>query len=354
MPERVGRQGVGRIGTVAGWTGRTGPWAGLLLVLVILVSGCSAGPPPLPDLDVPEDRFSTALAQAHLDALASLGPRWPGSRADELARDYLTRAFRRSGATVETLESGDRRHLVAGIEGESADLLLLVAPYPLLGPAEWVDDAGAVLLLELARLLGAAPPPYTVRLALAETRPRRSEGGRGEEDEPAEREEDEPAEGEAAWIPVERGAEARERVEAAGRDLAAAIGPSGLLGPGALRAVIAFEPRARAELRFARDLRSHPVFRDVFWETAGVLGYEQAFPPNAGWSSPGGLHAGLGALESDLVLALAAEGADAPELAAALRGAEVSALGLEPLGRVTVEALARLMRRFEKVDAFGR
>jgi hypothetical protein len=103
-----------------------------------------------------------------------------------------------------------------------------------------------------------------------------------------------------------------------------------------------------------RDLRSHPIFRDVFWQSAASLGFESAFPAEGLWSSPSGLHAAFSdpAMPSmGRVLALVEERADLGEDAPP--GPEgVGAEAFEALGQVTLEGLTRLMRRFEKIDAF--
>ena len=51
------------------------------------------------------------------------------------------------------------------------DVVLLVAAYPTLESGAWIDDSGAALLLEFARVMGSPRPAYTLVLALAETRP---------------------------------------------------------------------------------------------------------------------------------------------------------------------------------------
>jgi len=284
------------------------------------------------------------MVRAHLENLAGLGPRLPGSKADEAARGYLKREFRLAGAKTRILEAGEYHHLMAEIPGVSEDGILLVAPYSVLGSEEWLDDSGAVLLLELTRVLASSSPPYTVRIALAYTRP-------------------EPGESAVEGIPgavsepsrAMRSARAREQVIEAGESLADALDADGRLD--GLRAVIAFEPRAGGVPRMARDLRSHPVFRSVFWEAAAALGHGDVFPPDAGWRSPPGLQGAFQARGLGLVLALVDESTARAELQAGLAGAAVmgsaEAQGVEPIGSVTLEALSRLMRRFERVDAFS-
>jgi hypothetical protein len=295
------------------------------------VLGCS-GIPPHPDVDAPEGRFSPELLRAHLSSLERLYPRLPESDDDEIARAYLRRELSLAGADVRDLAAEGRRHLVARIEGASPDRILLVAAYPSLVSPLWVDDAGAVLLLELARVFGRDQPAYTIELALAEVEPARAP-------DPAARDDGGPA-----WMAIASREEAREALVAAGRSLARAMAtedPSGRL-----RAVIAIDVSARGGLRLARDLRSHPVFRDLFWQTAADLGWEATFPSDDHWSSPESLHTAFRSRSMDRVLALVDVATDDPPTSP-------RAAAIDPVGFVTVEALTRLMQRFQKVDAFA-
>jgi len=306
---------------------------------MMLALACSRVPPH-PKISVTHAGFSEAIAQAHLENLAGLGPRLPGSEAEQAARGYFEREFRLAGAQVETLEVAGYRHLIADIRGASRDNVLLVAPNASLGSDEWVDDSGAVLLLELARVLAGDSSPYTVRMALADIRPTAdptTEETVGEEMDPIE------------------SSLARQRVSEAGESLVSALEAAGQLA--GLRAVIAFEPRAGVAPRMARDLRSHPVFRAVFWEAAAELGHGGSFPADAGWRSPLGLQGAFRARGLGQVLALVDETTARAELQAGLGELAPSSsdrvAGLEPVGSVTLEALSRLMRRFEQADAFS-
>jgi hypothetical protein len=312
-----------------------------------IMFACACSPlPPHPEAPRVDSGFSNAMTNAHLRNLQDLGPRLPESQADEIARRYLAREFRLAGASTERLEIGEAVHLVAELSGDSPDGILLVAPYPVLGSDEWVDLSGAVLLLELARVMGDDRLPYTVRMALADTRPRPVE------------EVQEPRQGPNAGAQEEQRIDsdtARQLVVEAGESLASALDTEERLG--SLRAVIAFEPRAGAISRMSRDLRSHPVFRSLFWETAATLGHSASFPPDAGWRSPPGLQVAFQDRGIDQVLALVDETTARAEIQYEL-GALDSAgdsrtSGLKPVGSVTLEALSRLMHRFERVDAFA-
>ena len=311
-------------------------WLIACLLLLVLTS-CSRIPRH-PRTPVIEGRFSDAVVQAHLENLARMGPRLPDSETDLDVRSYLAREFEMVGVPLAILEQGDSRHLLGEIPGASADRVLLVAPYAALGSNRWVDDSGTVLLLELARTLAREVPPYTVQIALADTRPRIASAS------------SDPSGGEIGPL------EARQRVFEAGLGLSQALEHEG--GLEGIRVVVTFEPRATPTPRMARDLRSHPVFRALFWEVAAELGHADAFPPDAGWRSPLGLQEAFGFRGLKQVLSLVDEMTARIELQAgpgpAVEASPGSPARLEPIGQVTLEALSRLMNRFERIDAFSR
>jgi hypothetical protein len=308
--------------------------------------------------------FSGRLVEAHLAALAGLGERRPDTESDELARAYLAREFRLSGAKSGQLDGGDREHLIADLAGESPDIVLLVAAYPVLGSANWVDEVGAAVLVELSRVLGSREQPYTLRFALAETRPSSTElttplatpsatpSSTGSRDD---------------GQPVSKAAGsrdasniARELLIEAGRELVRGLEAEGQTER--FRAIIVLDLSLRPNLVFARDLRSHPGFREIFWASAAQLGFEAMFPPDADWTSPSGLQLGFRERSMDRILVLVDADADADvasvarERGGAARGSdsESTERALESFGRVLVDALGSLMARLEKVDAFSR
>lgn len=355
---RRGREGVcaRRTSTRAGLgAGRTAAaaMAGLLAGLL----ACSPAPSALEpggvgveteiarESEPAPDHFSGARAAAHLEVLDGLGDRFPGSKADRTARAYLERELRASGASVRIASEGDRRHLLAEIAGDSPDVLMLVAPYPVLGRDEWVGDAGSAILLELARVLALERPPYTVHLALAETRaaPAVLPAGSildGMEREPA-----------IASRPGARRAEARAWVVEAGESLARALALEGATET--LRGVLVFDASARPGLRLVRDLRSHPIYRQMIWESAATLGLADTFPPEGGWASPPSLHLGLEARSMGRVLALVDEARARPELALDLVAHGRDRNALDALGRTAAEGLGRLMHGLARIDAFA-
>ena len=300
-------------------------------------SAATAGEAPAAERDG-NSVFSGAQAAAHEQSLGAFRPRIPGSPAAEDARSYLVQTFIGAGARVWEVRDRQARHLMAEIKGASSDWILIAAPFSLVAPDDWIGDSGPALLLEIARVLGDQSLPYTIRFALAETTgldPRTSllaePRGRGPETSGA----------------------ARDRVVAAGLSLARALGRAEAASPRpVLRGVIAFDASARADLRLARDIRSHPVFRDLVWGAARRLGETQIFPSESGWSSPRSLHLGLQSAARGKVLALVDETWTRPEEAGTRRDAPAPAT-FEGAGRVLVESLNQLMSRLARIDAFG-
>ncbi len=345
------------------------PWRWLLplqaLVWWPFVLACSPVPPhpqtqeqqPPP----PVDDFSPALATAHFEALAQAGDRAPDSAADAIARAYLERELRLVGARTESIATRSGEHLFAEISGRSRDVVMLVVPYDTLGRDDRLDDSGAVVLLELARVFAQERPAYTLWLALAQVRPTPpGHSGAGEISAGVARvsaarevtEASQPGAVSASARPLAEARTTRLRLAAAGRSLASALALR--IAGVRVRAVVAIEPRARSEARIGRDLASHPVFRDLFWQVADRLGYDEVFSPEATWTSPRGVHTGFRELGVGPVLALVDETASRIERAANEPLGETVPAGLEAVGRVAVHALSIMLERFEKVDAFSR
>lgn len=296
--------------------------------------------------------FSARAAAGHVRALAGLPDRSPESDGDARARSYLKDAFVAAGATVDVFEDGQRRHLVATLAGQSEDSILLIAAYPSLVESDWVDGSGAGLLLELARVSSLEERSYTLRFALADTQAGNSPDAVSSEPP---REMATLAEAAGAGAPDSWAGslgEARYWLEEAGNSLANAFALRPHLG--SLRAVIALDAPARPDLRLARDLRSHPVYRGLFWTSAASLGRSDLFPDDGGWASPLSLHSGFRQAAEGRVLALVDEQVARADLYSAPISGEPSEETLGGLGGVTVRALDGLMDRLAKIDSFGR
>ena len=114
--------------------------------------------------------FSGAQAMRHVKALAALGPRAAGSSAERKAFDYIAARLTESGYAVSeqhvTLPGGRHSHnVVAEKRGSSAAVVLLGAHADSKPPSPGANDnaSGVGVVLELARVLAAAPTQPTVR-----------------------------------------------------------------------------------------------------------------------------------------------------------------------------------------------
>ncbi|GEM_PF-2564281 len=322
---------------------------GILLLGICLLSQACSTIPSHPAVKILDGEFSAELAEAHLVRLAELGPRRFGAEAAARAQAYLEREMELAGAEstwLGTSREGDPRHLLATFPGDSEDIVMLVAPWSLLGDDRWADDAGAALLLALAPTLASGPAAYTRQLLLVEVRSPPEESGNAKKSMDS-----------VVWESIESRTHARERVRIGAEDAIRRLEEVGKLDR--LRIAIVLEPRTGPAVpRMARDLRSQPIFRSLFWETAADLGFGEVFPSDGEWRSPSGIQAALQAAGYGQVVSLVEESApvDVAVAAAAsgvMQGAQ-SKSGLGPIGLVTYEALVRLMERFERIDAFGK
>jgi len=117
-----------------------------------------------------------ALALDHLQALAEMGARWPGSEEETQAGDYIARVFEAAGYAVEVQdftftneddEEVESRNILAVKPGESERRIVIGAHYDSSDEADGVDDnaSGAAVLLEIAALAAGLDTPYTLVFA---------------------------------------------------------------------------------------------------------------------------------------------------------------------------------------------
>lgn len=290
----------------------------------ILAMACS-GVPSRPEIDEKAEKFSARRARAHYAALLEIGPRAAGTAAAARARAYVERELRWAGARVGEVAPPNGtagEPVVAWLPGASQDRILVAAPWAPAQERAGPDDAGVALLLELTRVLAQQKPPYTVGIALAVVAP----------GEPAD----------------------RTAIRRAGQELVEAVEAEVALE--ALRAVLVLEPRAGSARVIVRDLRSNPVFRNLFWRTAARLGHGDLFPEDGEWATPTGIQEAFQEAGYDRVVSLVEEGvanrSEARQESAGRLGLPDPAV-FEPVGEVAFEGLLRLMGRFARVDAFS-
>ena len=273
-----------------------------------------------------------ARAQSSVERLVSVGSRAPGSASADRAANWIAQELAGLGVATERWssdagEAGPTRAVVGRVRGEAGDPILVLARYDTLpgerdgeGPRNRAAARGPALVLELARDFVRTPRPFPVWLIFLEGD---GYGGRT-------------AAGAAGRYP---GSQAAASVLAA-RDLiervrlAVFIGP--LPGPGFV---------------IERDLRSHPVYRESFWQRAGVLGAAEMFPgvPDD-FDSPGAGHLALLAAGIRPTVALVGRPPSdpAPPLAKASEAAE-----LEKLARVSLAAIDEILGRLRGIDGFS-
>jgi Zn-dependent M28 family amino/carboxypeptidase len=336
-------------------------FAALGLTFAVWTTACES--PPEGDLEVATEEvaesavqsdpasFSGARAFEHLQHLARIGPRQTGSRGAARARSYLKRQLESAGAQVQTLRvlvpvpgaeealarGSEPRfeeavHLLAVLPGESSDRFVLAAAYDTrdLAGIEFVganaSASGPALLVELARALSKRPRRYTVAIALLD-------GDRL------------PASTPGLGFPGSRAlADRLKRDPAWGFDR--------------VRLAVFFQQVGDIDLSIARDLRSHHVYREFFWEAAGVLDRGSYFPPEASVESVESGH--LEFIEAGLPRTVLISdsrfgGSDVPGRYAASEkdtALRCSPHSLEVVGEVTLEALDRISVRLARIDRF--
>jgi hypothetical protein len=247
-------------------------------VLLAAMAFACAGPTPHEAPVEDETGFSSARAWGHLSELSELGPRVTGTREASHAREYFRTQLEEIGATVSELRvplgpaespsSVEAVHLIALLPGDSSDRFMLAAAYdtPRLADIEFIgansSASGPALVLELARALSIRHRPYTLMVVLLD--------------------------GDFVPAPEEPSSGGAARSLRGSRALARAFDEDGTLA--AIRLAAFFQQVGDEDLSIARDLRSHTIYRDEFFNVAAELGHQRAFPADAAWESPLGSH----------------------------------------------------------------
>jgi len=353
----------------AKWSTPNPAVASLLLALSLLTFGLGCGTRPSPD-PVPSEQvgadpsavsasgfsarvaaFSADRAWRDLQALTDIGARPVGSRGNDRARDYLRTELEDLGVEVESWEvdyasAGGRSpgatvpeisvtNLSAVIPGtRSQDRFLLVAPFD----SRRFDDfefigandgaSGAAVVLEIARTLAADPLPYATEIVFLD--------------------------GESPFsAPGGQGGSYR---EIGSLGLASRIQEAGSSG---VRLLIYLNRVGDADLRIARDLVSHRIYREEFWKAADALDRTQAFPRNAPFENAGIAHqyfTQIGLRQIVSIVDTSFGGDQPPGLYAGTEQDTIdrcSPDSLETVGVVVLEALDAISKRLGKIDRFA-
>jgi hypothetical protein len=227
-----------------------------------------------------------------------------------------------TGAELEPEAAPALRHLTATLAGISPDLFVLVAPYdgggdpgspPLAGNA---GVSGAALLLELARVLTTRTNPYTLRFVFLA----------GEQSA---------ASATDRWL--------------GSRELAERMDERGELER--TRLLVVFDGVCAPDLRIARDLSSHRVFREEFFKAARRVDRESAFPAGQPFVQVEASH--LAFLDRGLRASVAIVGVRAAAESAPEPPPGCVPESLEAVGLVSLEALDAIGARLAKIDRFA-
>ena len=199
--------------------------------------------------------------------------------------------------------------LIGVLPGQSPDVFMLAATC--CGSAEssvtsvsTESVSGAAVLLELGRALSRRPRPFTIWLVFLPTP--------------------------NASAPLAKEAQAL----------------SARLATKSLRLAVFFESLAWPDLTVVRDLHSHGVYRDAFWESARALGLEAVFASDAPFGSQPRAHPLVLEPEFRAVLALVGESRSQGS------GGRTQMQGLEEFGTVVLHALERMAERLQSIDQF--
>lgn len=293
--------------------------------------------------------FSADRAWRDLQELTDIGTRSAGSRGNDRARDYLREELESLGVEVESWDvdyanaaKGSSRagaeeirvtNLSAIIPGtQSQDRFVLVAPFD----SRAFDDfefigandgaSGAAVVLEIARTLAADPLPYATEIVFLD----------GESSFPA-------PDGRTKGVYREIGS----------LGLASRLRESGISG---VRLLVYLNRVGDADLRIARDLVSHRIFREEFWKAAAALDRTQAFPRDAAFENAGIAHqyfARIGLRQIVSIVDTSFGGDEPPGLYAGTAQDTIdrcSPDSLETVGVVVLEALGAISERLGKID----
>jgi glutaminyl-peptide cyclotransferase len=335
--------------------------------LLILGLGCGSTPSldsapgqqASADLDAASAReFSARIASFSVDrawrdlrALTEIGARPAGSRGNDRARDYLRAELEDLGVEVESWEV-DYANTEEGLSGAGApetrvtnlsavipgtrseDRFLLVAPFD----SRSFDDfecvgandgaSGAAVVLEIARTIAADPLFYTTEVVFLD----------GESPFPS---------------PDGQGAFYR---EIGSLGLASRIRVAGLSG---VRVMVYLNRVGDADLRIARDLMSHRIYREEFWKAAAALNRTHAFPRDAAFENAGIAHqyfVQIGLRQIVSIVDTSFGGDQPPGLYAGTAQDTIercSPESLETVGVVVLEALDAISERLGKIDRFA-
>ena len=253
------------------------------------------------------------------------------------ASERLIRSLKAMGASIEEAPPDPKEGVAVGLgdpeaatvallKGASSDPILLIAPYTetCSGRDPGSSQFGsAAFLLELGRVLSTHPIRYSIWLIFV---PESTDEGGG----PRQSGSLEPA----PWPALTR--------------VVSHFEQSGVLER--VRVAIFFEGLGLPNSSAHRDSHSHPIYREVFWESARDLGLTDLFPEDAVFaSSPVGHQVLINeGLRRTVLVSTTAGSKTAEGSSRGGSGAEVQAF--QSVGDVSLEAIGRIQTRLERID----
>jgi hypothetical protein len=333
-----------------------------ILSLSILFVGCGSTPSldsapsqqASADLDAVSARvasFSADRAWRDLQALTEIGARPVGSRGNDRARDYLRAELEGLDVEVESWEvdyanaekqpsdAGASKTRVTNLSAiipgtRSQDRFTLVAPFDSRSHDDFefigANDgaSGAAVVLEIARSIAADPLLYATEIVFLD----------GESPFPS---------------PDVQGVSYQ---EIGSFGLASRIQEAGI---SEVRMLVYLNRVGDADLRIARDLMSHRIYREEFWKAAAALDRTHAFPRDAAFENAGIAHryfVQIGLRQIVSIVDTSFGGDQPPGLYAGTAQDTIercSPESLETVGVVVLEALDAISERLGKIDRFA-
>jgi hypothetical protein len=126
-----------------------------------------------------------------------------------------------------------------------------------------------------------------------------------------------------------------------------------------LRLAVVFDAVADSDLQIARDLNSHRVYREAFWEAAHDLDHSGAFAADQGLESPEVAHLSFEEHGVRSIVAIVDNRYGGDAVPGTYwhteydTGSQCSPDSLQTVGEVSLEALTRLAQRLSKIDRFA-
>lgn len=344
------------------------------LCAAMLVSGVIVGcqqvpvstPSAIEPLEVPsmtgrQAMFSADRAWEHLRALTQNGPRDTDSQGHASARDYIRQQLEKLNLEVEidehdllapstseseAAESEEEppeadapslfiRNISATIPGQlGSGSILLIAPYDTQAFDEFdfigANDggSGAAVLLELSRVIAADPLPYATELVFLD--------------------------GHAPFVLPDSGGQRRR-----GLGLVRLAFARKQQDVSDVHLVVYLNRVGDADLRIVRDLLSHRIYREEFFEAARRLGLTDVFRVAAPFESTGLKHSALSAIGLRRIVSIVDNSFGGEEPPGTYAGTDQDTMdrcspeSLDAVGRVLLEGLEAISKWLIKIERFS-